>query len=229
MRSLVDNYRAYLSHRSYITALFSSLCILAISLGVNYTAGVYATRNMSHHVTDIILDNIPVYNVDAFFVYGTILGIGFITLLLLSRLQDTPFVVKSIALFVLIRSVFITLTHIAPSPDQVILRHSDIVSYLTFQGDLFFSGHTGMPFLLALIYWDKKIFRYTFLAASVIFAAVVLMGHLHYSIDVFAAYFISYTIFHIAQYIFQQDYQWFRFGIKNEKDTVIYKRQLQSV
>jgi len=45
------------------------------------------------------------------------------------------------------------------------------------------------------------------LAASLIFGAAVLFGHLHYSIDVFAAFFITYAIFHIAQKFFPKDYK----------------------
>ena len=55
-----------------------------------------------------------------------------------------------------------------------------------FGADLFFSGHTGMPFLLALIFWDWRRVRYMFLFISVACAIIVLAG-LHYSIDVCSA------------------------------------------
>jgi membrane-associated phospholipid phosphatase len=74
-----------------------------------------------------------------------------------------------------------------------------------FGGDLFFSGHTGLPFLIALIYWDHKTYRIIFITLAAIFGSVALMGHLHYSIDVFAAFFITYAIYHIAMQIFKKD------------------------
>ena len=84
------------------------------------------------------------------------------------------------------------------------------MGYGIFNGnDLFFSGHTGLPFLLALIFWENKKLRFLFLGFSVLFAVVVLLGHLHYSIDVFAAYFITYTIFHICKFLFKKDWQLF--------------------
>ena len=84
--------------------------------------------------------------------------------------------------------------------------NGNFLNKFTFGGDLFFSGHTGLPFLMALIFWNNKYLRYSFFALSFIFAATVLLGHLHYSIDVLAAFFITYTIFHIAIFIFKKDY-----------------------
>jgi membrane-associated phospholipid phosphatase len=64
-----------------------------------------------------------------------------------------------------------------------------------------------VPFLLGLIYWDNKILRLIFIATSVVFGTTVLLGHTHYSIDVFAAFFITYSIFHIALYLFKKDWE----------------------
>jgi membrane-associated phospholipid phosphatase len=72
--------------------------------------------------------------------------------------------------------------------------------------DLFFSGHAGLPFLLALIFWDDVLLRTIFLGFSVLFSIVVLLGHLHYSIDVASAFFITFTIFVIAKKFFKKDW-----------------------
>lgn len=79
----------------------------------------------------------------------------------------------------------------------------------TFGGDLFFSGHTGAPFLLALMFWKDPRLRLTFLAATALFGAAVLLGHLHYSIDVFAAFFISYGIHDLARFVFRREQESF--------------------
>jgi hypothetical protein len=74
---------------------------------------------------------------------------------------------------------------------------------------MFFSGHTGMPFLLALIFWDNKPLRYILFSASLIFGVSMILGHLHYSIDVAAAFFISHSIYRIGRRLFSADYKLF--------------------
>lgn len=183
------------------------LILLGVSLVVNYYAGSYATLHESNAVHDIILDNIPVFDVDGLFVYGMVAFFTFVTALMIFRPRRMPFVLKAMSLFILVRSFFIILTHIGPSAQAVIIPGDSIASYFTFTGDLFFSAHTGLPFLMALIYWDSKALRTFFLLTSMFMGVVVLLGHLHYSIDVFSAYFITYGIFQIAKRFFSDDHQ----------------------
>ena len=121
---------------------------------------------------------------------------------------------KSIALFTLIRSVFVSLTHMSPFPTHAIINsvffNKEAFAGIFTGNDLFFSGHTGLPFLLALMVWKDKKSRYIFLGFSLLFAVVVLLGHLHYSIDVLAAFFITYTIFDICQFFFKKDWKLFQ-------------------
>jgi hypothetical protein len=55
------------------------------------------------------------------------------------------------------------------------------------------SSPVSRPFLAALCLWHMPRWRYFFLAATVFFGAVVLLGHYHYSIDVLAALFITHA------------------------------------
>jgi prolipoprotein diacylglyceryltransferase len=59
--------------------------------------------------------------------------------------------------------------------------------------------------------------RTLFLAASVVFGVIVLLSHLHYSIDVFSAFFITYSIYHIAIKLFRKDYEFFTLEIPTKK------------
>ncbi|MFA5936610.1 MAG: phosphatase PAP2-related protein [Candidatus Paceibacterota bacterium] len=181
---------------------------------MNYIAGIYASKIASNSVTDIILSNIPVYNVYYLFTYGTLLVWVPLIFIIFLHPKRIPFVLKSIALFLIIRSIFVCLTHIGPFPTQINIA-GGLNSVMNFTGDLFFSGHTGLPFLLALIFWQEKNLRFFFLICSVFFGIVVLLGHLHYSIDVLGAFFITYAIFHMAEFFFKKDRLLFFSGIEN--------------
>lgn len=200
----MKRHNIYFKDKQYLLSVFFALILLGASMVVNYYAGMYATDRASNSVTDIVLDNIPVFNLGGIFVYGAVLFWIFVGLLCLWRPRVLPFTLKSIALFTLIRSVFITLTHIGPFPTQAVVS-SDLLGKFTFGADLFFSGHTGLPFLMALIFWRTPILRFIFIISSLLFGAVVLMAHLHYSIDVLSAFFITYTIFQIAEFLFVED------------------------
>ncbi|MGT2467199.1 phosphatase PAP2-related protein [Mesorhizobium atlanticum] len=186
-----------------------SAAYLALSFIVNFYAGHFATKQASNSVTDILLDNLPVVRVDFIFIDASILLWVFVCGLLVYRPQRIPFVFKSLALFVLVRSAFIILTHLGPFPVRSTLDTNEIIQLFTFGSDLFFSGHTGAPFLLALIFWRQRGLRVFFLVASVVFGASVLLGHLHYSIDVFAAYFITYGTFDLAKFAFPREHALF--------------------
>ena len=140
---------------------------------------------------------------------GIFIFLSFVAWLLIKEPKQIPFVLKAIALFVIIRSIFITLTHLGSPPDNFFANYNGIIRKFTFGGDLFFSGHTGLSFLMALIFWENKYFRNIFIAVSMLFGAAVLFGHLHYSIDVFAAFFITDGIFRIAEKLFAKDRQLF--------------------
>lgn len=209
MKEWVGSYKEYFSQKSFLISSGVSFSLLLASLVFNFYAGIYATKNASNAVTDIILSNIRVYDVDAIFIFGSWFMVATIALLCFRYPWRIPFILKSVALFVFTRSIFITLTHLGPFPTSEIISSTGFLSYFVFGGDLFFSGHTGLPFLIALIFWDQKFLRYLFLISSVVFGVVVLLAHLHYSIDVLSAYFITYTIYHIALKLFKKDKELF--------------------
>jgi PAP2 superfamily C-terminal len=209
MKKIIAKHKAVWSRNDYIVSTLLGLLFLFTSLVINFFAGRYADFSASNKVTDIILDHLPVVNVELLFIDGFGVFLLFVLLLILLEPKRLPFLLKSLAVLIGIRSFFIILTHLAPSTDISALEFGKIGSKLTFSGDLFFSAHTGIPFLFALIFWQHKILRWIFAGFSVFFAAVVLLGHLHYSIDVFAAYFITFTIYSIAKKIFPDDFKRF--------------------
>ena len=208
-RELYRRYRAYSSRSGFRKSVFLGVLLLISAWIVNFIAIYIATQHASSAVTDIILSNIPVFDVDGYFVYGTFIIGGLGALVLLAHPKQVPFALHALALFIIIRSGFIVMTHLGP-PE--VLYSSDFGVTITrafFGADQFFSAHTGMPFLAALAFWHVPKLRYAFLAATVYFATVVLMGHIHYTIDVMSAFFITYGIFHIAQWLFPREWEIF--------------------
>lgn len=75
-------------------------------------------------------------------------------------------------------------------PTGVVLLHDPFVSLIaynsTFVKDLFFSGHTAT--LMVLIYPEPNAkFRYIKLILTILVAAMLLIQHIHYTIDILAA------------------------------------------
>jgi len=62
--------------------------------------------------------------------------------------------------------------------------------------DLFFSGHTATLFLLFLLI-EKRSLKIIFLIFTSFVGVSVILQHVHYSIDVFAAPFFAYTSYRI--------------------------------
>ena len=209
MTEHIQKIKTSFRDRQFLFSLGVAFIFLFISLVINFYAGTYANARASSAVTDIILSNIRVFDVDGIFTYGPIIFFFFLIIIFFFHPNRIPFSLKSVALFVVVRSIFITLTHIGPFPTISIVEPGSLMSKFTFGGDLFFSGHTGLPFLMSLIFWEKKILRYLFLATSILFGVIVLMGHLHYSIDVLGAFFITYTIFCMSEFFFKKDQQIF--------------------
>jgi hypothetical protein len=69
--------------------------------------------------------------------------------------------------------------------------------YLT--KDLFFSGHASSTFLLWLYCRGKSRLGQAALVAHLVTVAVVLLAHLHYSIDVVGAWAITYSVYALAE------------------------------
>ncbi len=205
--ALLQRYRETWFDRHFRFSTPIALLLFVLSITINYYIGLYATNKASNYVDDIILSNIPVFDVDFFFVYGAIALIVAILLLCVQHPKRIPFVLHSLTLFILIRAVFVSLTHLGPFPTAILIEDPQLffTKYFIFGGDLFFSGHTGIPFLMALVFWHRPVLRYLFLIWSLFFGVIVLMGHLHYSIDVLAAPFITYGIYHIALWLFPKE------------------------
>jgi len=209
MQEATRLYRALFDQRDYVRSLCEGIAFLSASTIAIFAAVSYATVHASNPVTDLVLSRVGPFNVRFLFVYGTFAAFAVSACLLVSRPNRLPFALKAVALFLLVRAVFVTLTHVGPSPIDP-QQPAPFLNSIFFGSDLFFSGHTGLPFLAALAFWHIAQWRALYLALTVFFGAVVLLGHYHYSIDVLAALFITHGVFGMACWLFGRDYALFR-------------------
>jgi len=197
-----EDWRRELFEYKYLIML--STVIVAIATFFDYFAGVYVSTANTMYVPDLILDHIGPYDLGFLFVYGYIALIGAIFLYPLFRhIRTLHVVVSQFSLLVMLRSLFIIFTHLQTPADAIRADFPWIFKGLNFENDMFFSGHTAIPYLGFLLFTDKRV-RYFFLAGSICMAISVLGMHLHYSIDVFSAYFITYCSHKIGQVLIKK-------------------------
>lgn len=189
-----------------------SFLLLVVSLFLTYFARSFTDDYVGNIVPDILLDTIPVINVSYIFFQGAFIFLLGLIGLLIWQPKFIPFVLESSALFFLVRSFFMLMTHLS-SPAVEYYSYTErehhvtnVLFTISSGNDLFFSGHAGFPFLLALIFWRTIFLRNIFIACSLIGSVAVLLGHLHYSIDVFSAYFIAFGVFEASKYLFKKEH-----------------------
>ena len=209
MEEVIQPFRTLFGNRTYLRSLCQGAAFLAASTIAIFAAVSYATVHASNPVTDLVLSRIGPLNVRFLFIYGTFTAFGFTISIVVCRHKRLHKALKDIALFLLVRAVFVALTHIAPSPIDP-QQPAPFFNSIFYGSDLFFSGHTGLPFLAALALWHIVQWRILYLALTAFFGSIVLLGHYHYSIDVLAALFITHGIFQLACWLFGRDYALFR-------------------
>jgi hypothetical protein len=99
-------------------------------------------------------------------------------------------------LIVLVRIISMYLLPLDP-PETIIPLADPLVEFFgsgkTLTKDLFFSGHTATLFFLFLII-EKKSIKILFFFSTLIVAAALIIQHVHYTIDIFAAIFFTYAV-----------------------------------
>lgn len=100
---------------------------------------------------------------------------------------------------IIIRIIAMYLLPLDPPANMIVLKDPFVELFgsgKTLTKDLFFSGHTATLLILFLVS-QKKIIKFIFLISLIVVAASVLLQHVHYSIDVFAALFFTYTCYEL--------------------------------
>jgi len=111
------------------------------------------------------------------------------------------FALQLYSLMAIVRIIAMFLLPLNP-PEQMIILKDPFVEFFgsgnTLTKDLFFSGHTATLFILYLVS-ENKIIKIIFLISTILVAVFVLLQHVHYTIDVFAAIFFTYACYSLLE------------------------------
>lgn len=125
------------------------------------------------------------------------LSLIFVIVTLLKNPQRFLFALQLYTSMAVVRMIAMFLLPLEP-PEKMILLKDPFVEFFgtgqTLTKDLFFSGHTATLFILFLVSEHKTI-KIIFLVTTIIVAFCVLLQHVHYTIDVFAAILFTYACY----------------------------------
>ena len=195
--------------RARLIELATALAGLGAAIAFNSFMGHVAdgAGESAHPSPDMLLRLLPRADLSVLFVWGfAAFWAWAIGVALIRERRRLAHIAWLYSILLVTRGLFIVLTPMR-APADAIWSGGDplfdaVGSYLTFRNDLFFSSHTALPFLGFLVYRDRWA-RLVFLGFSIVLAATVLLMRRHYSIDVFAAYFITYAVYRF-------EYRWLR-------------------
>lgn len=201
---VIDEWQDIFStNKTFRRKMISTLIILIVVIVSLPTFFDHIEQRKGAYLHDLILQHIPAADVSllTFLIIWSMSG-----LVIVRGIQRPSFallMLMSFTLLCLARMISITMVPLDP-PDGLI-RLNDPLTSLVYGGkdkfitkDLFFSGHTSNMFLMYLCL-QKRSDKILGLIASLLVAVLVLIQHVHYTVDVLFAFLFTYLIFRIGK------------------------------
>lgn len=179
--------------------LYIGILSIIAGAGLNFASESYLHNYMSEGKTlpmlsDLILDNLPFYNVSLIYDISCLVPI-FLVLIYFVHKNDykrIPMFLVLTGIFYIVRGIFIVLT---PFGNPPMFNGSDPLfhGFSNYELGVYPSGHTGNVFLMMLLVKDKNYKWLIFICLIVVISALFLARG-HYSIDILSGLFFSYAI-----------------------------------
>jgi len=193
-------------NRTFKLKLLTGLFLIAITLSLYPLFFTYIEQRNGRLLNDFLLQILPAKNV-SIPIFTIIWGMGLLTLY---RVIKSPRIaLNTVWCFLLIsisRVISISLINLNPPVELIPLV--DPLSNTFYGGkfitkDLFYSGHTATQFLMFLCL-EKKVDKVLTLISTIIIGVLVLIQHVHYTLDVVTAPLFAYLCFKISQWLLKQ-------------------------
>ena len=167
--------------------------------GLNFASESYLHNYMTEGKTlpmlsDLILDNLPFYNVSLIYDISCLIPIVLVLIYIVHKKdynRITLFLLMT-GIFYIVRGIFIVLT---PFGNPPMFNGSDPLfhGFSNYELGVYPSGHAGNVFLLLLLVKDKS-YKWLILACLIVVIVALFLARGHYSIDILSGLFFSYAI-----------------------------------
>jgi hypothetical protein len=144
-------------------------------------------------LSDLILDNLPYYDVSLFYDIFYLGGLLIVLTYWLHKkdYERIPFFLVLCGIFFIVRGIFIVLTPFGNPP--MFSGSNMFKDIVKIEVGVYPSGHAGSLFLLFLLVKDKW-YRWIVFFCLVIVIITLCLSRGHYSIDIFSGIFFAYAI-----------------------------------
>jgi hypothetical protein len=181
--------------------------MLAASYAIMYFVCRYREGQPFAPGIDLMVQALPIKDWTALLSQGYVLFLtGFFLYWIRTDWRRLAFLLAATAVMMTVRDLFLLLTPVGPLPGLIPLYTSKLVpgvrGVLEFDGELFFSGHTGAPFLYFLLSRRHRALSLICLAVSLANGLGVMLTRNHYAIDVFGAFAIVPTVVLLSRRFF---------------------------
>ena len=177
--------------------IITGLLILLLILLVFPVFFAYIENKQGVQLNDMLLNYLPAIDLSVpifILIWGG-------TVIIIYKCLKRPYVFALFiwAYIILCITRIITISLFTLEPPQSIIPLTDPLGNIFYGGkfirkDLFYSGHVSTQFLISLCIYNK-VYKRIMQATTFILAAMVLIQHIHYSMDVLAAPIFAYGCF----------------------------------
>jgi hypothetical protein len=179
--------------------LYIGILSIFAGAGLNFASESYLHNYMSEGKTlpmlsDLILDNLPFYNVSLIYDISCLIPILLVVIYIVHKkdYNRIPFFMLMTGIFYIVRGIFIVLT---PFGNPPMFNGSDPLfhGFSNYELGVYPSGHAGNVFLLLLLVKDKT-YKWLIFICLVVVIVALFLARGHYSIDILSGLFFSYAI-----------------------------------
>jgi len=196
-------------YRWWVITLSGVLVFFFLSYSFYTQLGWVADQRTLPNGTDWVLRHLPLVNVLPILSWGWFaLHLFAAWVAIMYYPKRMPFLMFMLGFYMVVRTLFVFLSPIGPPEGMVDMRERDIIfsrllGKYTFTNEFIFSGHTSIPFLFFL-FFEERFRKTVMLCGSLTMGLCVLLSHNHYTVDVLAAFPMSYSIYILADKWYQR-------------------------